>query len=91
MTTYIFHRGDIWYPIELKNDDDAVANAIINKGTTKVTNTHTNKVVWSCLGEAKEKKLNSTPNDERSDATDDDSSTGDDKQITQTGYRAHIK
>lgn len=43
--TYIFHRGNVWYPIDLYDDADAVANALHNKGTTKVT-TPSGKVVW---------------------------------------------
>lgn len=36
--TYIFHREGMWYPVELYDDKDAVANALHNKGTLKVTN-----------------------------------------------------
>ena len=45
MKTYIFHRGDKWYPIELKDDKHAIANAKCNPGTTKVT-TLDKRVVW---------------------------------------------
>ena len=35
--TYIFHREDDgFYPLELSNDDEAVANAELNKGTVRV-------------------------------------------------------
>ena len=41
MNTYIFHREHdgkpFWYPVELKDDDDAVRNAHHNRGTLKVT------------------------------------------------------
>ncbi len=33
---YLFHRKDMFYPLELKDDADAVANAKCNPGTTKV-------------------------------------------------------
>jgi hypothetical protein len=41
MNTYIFfrkdeHGKDFFYPIELRDNNDAVANAIGNPGTTKV-------------------------------------------------------
>lgn len=42
---YIFHRADMWYPIELRDDEDAIANAKCNPGTTKVTDDK-NKIVW---------------------------------------------
>lgn len=42
---YIFHRGDKWYPLELKDDKTAIANAKCNPGTTKVT-TLDKRVVW---------------------------------------------
>lgn len=42
---YIFHRGDMFYPIELNDDNDAIKNAEHNKGTTKVTNIN-DKVIW---------------------------------------------
>jgi hypothetical protein len=42
---YIFHRGDMWYPIELRDDADAVANAKCNPGTTLVTD-HQGREVW---------------------------------------------
>jgi hypothetical protein len=46
MNTYIFHRGDMWYPIELENDEIAVKNAECNPGTTKVTDIN-GKEIWS--------------------------------------------
>ena len=42
---YIFFRGDFFYPIVLRGDQDAVENAMVNPGTTKVTDIH-GKVVW---------------------------------------------
>lgn len=44
-STYIFHRGNTWYSIELYGDEDAIKNALYNKGTTKVTNLF-GKVIW---------------------------------------------
>ena len=43
--TYIFHRGDKWYRLELKDDKTAIANAKCNPGTTKVT-TLDKRIVW---------------------------------------------
>lgn len=34
---YIFHRAEGWYPLELGNDEEAIANAEHNPGTIKVT------------------------------------------------------
>jgi len=42
---YIFHRGEMWYPIELYDDKDAIENALHNIGTTKVQNAN-GKVIW---------------------------------------------
>jgi len=46
MTTYIFFREDGWYPLELKDDSDACANARCNPGTLRVENALTKQVVW---------------------------------------------
>lgn len=48
LKTYIFHRGDMWYPIELKDDADAIRNAKHNEGTTKVTDKN-GRIVWQKL------------------------------------------
>lgn len=48
---YIFHRGTTWYPIELRNDADAVANAKCNPGTTLVTNQN-GKEIWKVKPES---------------------------------------
>jgi len=45
-TVYIFHRGDMWYPIELTDDEDAIKNALCNPGTTAVENTQTGQIIW---------------------------------------------
>jgi hypothetical protein len=45
MKVYIFFRADMWYPIELKDDADAIANAAYNAGTTKVEDS-SGKVIW---------------------------------------------
>lgn len=34
---YLFHRADGWYPLQLKSDTEARANAENNPGTLKVT------------------------------------------------------
>jgi hypothetical protein len=47
MRQYIFHRGDSFYPIELKDDTDATTNAKANPGTTMVT-TLNGKMIWAC-------------------------------------------
>lgn len=43
---YIFHRGDMWYPIELPDDSHVLANVKLNPGTTKVENAFTKQVIW---------------------------------------------
>ena len=52
--TYIFHREDDgFYPLELSNDDEAVANAELNKGTVRVDRVLQNgeyEVVWEKKG-----------------------------------------
>ncbi|MHB8109688.1 MAG: hypothetical protein ACYDHW_06620 [Syntrophorhabdaceae bacterium] len=42
--TYIFHRAEGWYPIDLANDQQAIENALINPGTIKVM--QGDRVVW---------------------------------------------
>lgn len=42
---YVFFREDAFYPIEMKNDAEAIANAEINKGTIKVEDIN-GRVVW---------------------------------------------
>lgn len=46
MNTYIFIREEGFYPVTLKNDQEAVANALVNPGTVRVENAETNQVVW---------------------------------------------
>lgn len=43
---YIFHREDMWYPIELYDDKDAIQQAKNNPGTTKVEDS-TGKIIWT--------------------------------------------
>jgi hypothetical protein len=43
--TYIFFRDDMFYPVELKDDEDAIANAKLNSGTLKVEDLN-GRVVW---------------------------------------------
>jgi len=49
MKTYLFHRTrqgkPFFYPVELKDDADAVANAHHNPGTEKVTRPD-GELVW---------------------------------------------
>lgn len=42
---YIFHREDMFYPIELNDDNDAIKNAEYNEGTTKVEN-RSGEIIW---------------------------------------------
>lgn len=45
---YIFHRGDMFYPIELVDDIDAINNANCNEGSIKVEDVDGNgNVIWS--------------------------------------------
>lgn len=43
---YLFFRADGFYSLELKDDDDAIANAECNKGTLQVQGTD-GRIVWS--------------------------------------------
>jgi len=43
---YTFHRKDGFYPLVLKDDADALANAKCNPGTLKVVNEITHVVVF---------------------------------------------
>ena len=42
---YIFYREDMFYPIMLKDDNDAIINAKHNKGTIKVKDSN-GRLVW---------------------------------------------
>lgn len=42
---YVFFREDMWYPIEMYDDADAIKNAEHNPGTIKVENSK-EEVVW---------------------------------------------
>jgi len=42
---YVFFRGDMFYPLELRDDADAVANAEYNPGTTRVEHV-SGRLVW---------------------------------------------
>lgn len=42
---YIFHRDGMFYFLNLKDDEDAIANAECNDGTTKVVDINGN-VIW---------------------------------------------
>ncbi len=46
MMVYIFFRGDMFYPLELLDDADAIANAKCNPGTTRVERVD-GTIVWS--------------------------------------------
>ena len=43
---YLFFRSDGFYPIELKDDEDAIVNAEFNKGTLQVQDM-SGRIVWS--------------------------------------------
>ncbi len=45
MKVYIFYREEYFYPVELKDDADARANAEANPGTLKVLD-HCGRQVW---------------------------------------------
>ena len=46
MKTYIFHRKEGWYPVELRNDQEALDCVPLNPGTLKVTDAN-GRVVWA--------------------------------------------
>lgn len=43
---FLFFREDMFYPVELENDADAIANAKINYGTIRVEDAN-GRVVWN--------------------------------------------
>lgn len=49
MTTYLFFREDTFYPLGLKDDTEAIENALCNPGTTKVAEPIKGglRVVWT--------------------------------------------
>lgn len=55
MNIYLFFRlneetlEEFFYPIPLKDNKDAIANAHCNPGTIKVVNAITEEVVWENL------------------------------------------
>lgn len=51
MKIYLFFRKEGWYTIELKDDEDAIHNALCNPGTLRVEDLD-GRVVWK-----EEKKL----------------------------------
>jgi hypothetical protein len=44
---YLFFREDMFYPLELVDDDDANANAECNHGTAEVR-TFDGEIIWKC-------------------------------------------
>lgn len=48
---YLFFRGGFFYPLELADDADAIANAECNPGTSRVEDLDGN-VVWRAPGGA---------------------------------------
>lgn len=44
-TIYIFFREDVFYPIELENDKEAIEGAELNKGTLRVEDLN-GRIVW---------------------------------------------
>jgi hypothetical protein len=52
MVVIIFHRGEVWYPVEYPaSHGDWQAEADRNPGTTKITNAQ-GKVLWEAAKEA---------------------------------------
>lgn len=47
---YVFFRDEGFYPIELRDDDDARDNAECNPGTIRVED-HSGRIVWRPAGE----------------------------------------
>lgn len=45
MKKYLFFREEGFYPVDLKDDQDAIANALKNKGTIQVKNID-GKIIW---------------------------------------------
>ncbi len=43
---YLFFREGMFYPIELRDDEQAVSNAECNPGTVRVEDGITGHVVW---------------------------------------------
>ncbi len=43
---FTFHREEVFYPLVLQSDEEAVANAKCNPGTLRVVNEFTGKVVF---------------------------------------------
>ena len=51
---YIFFRMEGWYPVELRDDEDAKVNAELNPGTLRVE-TIKGRTVWSAPNTLPEK------------------------------------
>lgn len=49
---YTFHRTGHFYPLELRDDEDARANAECNPGTLKVVRWPGEVTVWTAKSEA---------------------------------------
>jgi hypothetical protein len=52
--TYIFFRRGTFYPITLRDDDDARRNAECNPGTLKVENVDGSRLIWEASDESRE-------------------------------------
>lgn len=48
MKVYIFFRKEGFYPLEFKNDKEAVTNALCNPGTLRVENID-GEVIWNSI------------------------------------------
>lgn len=46
MRCYIFVREQGWYPLELKDSAEAIANAECNEGTLLVEDVETGEIIW---------------------------------------------
>lgn len=43
---YLFFRDGMFYPLELSDDESAIANAKCNPGTTRVEDAFNRRIVW---------------------------------------------
>lgn len=63
---YIFHRAEGFYPLSLRSDSEAIANAHSNPGTLKVTDSE-NRVVFDGAPGAFDELLNKFDKDTHHD------------------------
>lgn len=46
MRTYLFFREEGFYPLQFKDDEEAIANALCNPGTLRVEDMDNRLTVW---------------------------------------------